>query len=186
MSRKKNNTKKLTNVRMPMLRYDSTQRGGNCSSCMMRGGGMKTTNKSRKYRGSSSLSHFYKEVTLKFLEMLNTVKLYHWKTYSYATHKATDELYGKLNENIDHFIEVLLGKSKTGQRIDLMNVKTLSLKDYTSLEVFKREIDSYKSFLVGLDNHPALQSMSNSDLFNIRDELLANLNQFLYLLTFTK
>jgi hypothetical protein len=26
-----------------------------------------------------------------FLHMLNTVKLYHWKTLSFATHKATDE-----------------------------------------------------------------------------------------------
>jgi len=29
-----------------------------------------------------------------FLHMLNTVKLYHWKTTSFSTHKATDELYG--------------------------------------------------------------------------------------------
>ena len=31
--------------------------------------------------------------------MLNTIKLYHWKTYSYATHKATDDLYSKIGEN---------------------------------------------------------------------------------------
>jgi hypothetical protein len=154
--------------------------GGSCGPCMMRGG---KTFKQRE-KGKGSLPHFYRLVTLQFLEMLNTVKLYHWKTYSYATHKATDELYGKLNENIDHFIEVLLGK--TGQRIDLSNVRSIPLKDYTSVEVFKREVESYKAFLVGLDNNPALQSMSNTDLYNIRDELLGNLNQFLYLLTFTK
>ena len=44
--------------------------------------------------------------------MLNVVKIYHWKTFSYATHKATDELYEELNENIDKFVEVLLGKCK--------------------------------------------------------------------------
>ena len=32
-----------------------------------------------------------------FMGMLNMVKLYHWKTYSYAKHQATDELYKKLN-----------------------------------------------------------------------------------------
>ena len=58
-----------------------------------------------------SLSAFQKEITVVFLEMLLMIKLYHWKTTSYATHKATDELYSKLNENIDSFIEVLLGKS---------------------------------------------------------------------------
>jgi hypothetical protein len=168
---RKNKTMKNKTLFLGLIKRRSTRRsfrGG--STCMMRGG--------------KSLSNFYRMVTLKFLEMLNTVKLYHWKTYSYATHKATDELYGKLNENVDHFIEVLLGK--TGQRIDLMNVKTLPLKDYSSVEPFKKDIDSYKRFLIDLDNNPALQSMSNTDLYNIRDELLGNLNQFLYLLTFTK
>jgi len=137
----------------------------------------------RNYQ-NRSLPFFYKRVTIQFLKMLNTIKLYHWKTYSYATHKATDELYSKLNENIDNFIEVLLGK--TGRRVDLMNVKMLPLKDFNSVIVFKNEIESYKRFLVDLDNEPALQSMSNTDLYNIRDEILGNLNQFLYLLTFTK
>ena len=30
-----------------------------------------------------------------FMGILNMVKLYHWKTYSYAKHQATDELYMK-------------------------------------------------------------------------------------------
>ena len=46
------------------------------------------------------------------------------------------------------------------------------------------KIMSLKSYLVGLDNNKALSTMSNSDLFNIRDEILADLNKFLYLLTF--
>ena len=55
----------------------------------------------RKYTG---LSAFQKEITIVFLEILMMVKLFHWKTTSYATHKATDELYTKLNENIYSFI----------------------------------------------------------------------------------
>ena len=39
-----------------------------------------------------------------FLHMLNTVKLYHWKTTSFSTHKATDELYGSLNDKLDEFV----------------------------------------------------------------------------------
>jgi hypothetical protein len=137
---------------------------------------------SRKNRKSSSMGAFQKQITVVFLEMLMMVKLFHWKTHSYATHKATDELYEKLNENIDSFIEVLLGK--TGSRIDLMDKKSISLIDLNSQENLKSKIMYLKSFLVGLDNNKALNSMSNSDLFNIRDEILGNLNQFLYLLTF--
>ena len=138
---------------------------------------------SRKNRNiGSTMSAFQKQITVVFLEMLMMVKLFHWKTYSYATHKATDQLYDSLNDNMDKFIEVLLGK--TGSRIDLMNNKTITLIDLNSQESLKSKIMSLKSYLVGLDNNKALSTMSNSDLFNIRDEILADLNKFLYLLTF--
>lgn len=137
--------------------------------------------KTRKNR-KSSFSAFQKEVTVVFLEMLLMVKLFHWKTTSYATHKATDELYTKLNANIDSFIEILLGKN--GSRIDLMSNKSIRLVDLSNQESLKREIDGFKGYLVGLNDNPALKKMSNTDLFNIRDTILGDLNQFLYLLTF--
>lgn len=136
----------------------------------------------RKISSSSSNKSFGKEVTVKFLEMLLMVKLFHWKTHSYATHKATDELYSKLNDDIDKFIEVLLGK--TGSRIDLMGHKSISLIDLSSPEQLKSKIESFKSYLVGLTNNKGLGSMTNTDLLNIRDEILGDMNQFLYLLTF--
>jgi DNA-binding ferritin-like protein len=140
-------------------------------------------NFSRKNKSaSSSLNAFQKQITIVFFEMIMMVKLFHWKTHSYATHKATDELYASLNEHIDSFIEVLLGK--TGSRIDLMSNRTIKLIDLNSQEQLKSKIMSLKSYLVGLDNSKALSTMSNSDLFNIRDEILGDLNKFLYLLTF--
>jgi len=136
----------------------------------------------RHSSGSSSLAAFQKEIAVVFLEMLMMVKLFHWKTTSYATHKATDELYTKLNANIDAFIEILLGKS--GSRIDLMSNKQIKLVDLSSQESLKKEIESFKSYLVSLNDNKAMLSMSNTDLFNIRDTILGDLNQFLYLLTF--
>jgi DNA-binding ferritin-like protein len=136
----------------------------------------------RKNRSSSpGLKGFQKEVTVVFLEMLLLVKLFHWKTYSYATHKATDELYESLNGHIDSFIEVLMGKS--GSRIDLMNQKSIKLEDLQSTEKLKEKVNKFKGYLVGFENKPALKTMSNTDLFNIRDEILGDLNKFLYLLT---
>ena len=136
----------------------------------------------RRHSGSSSLAGFQKEITVVFLEMLLMVKLFHWKTTSYATHKATDDLYTKLNTNIDDFTEILLGKS--GSRIDLMSNKNIRLVDLSSQESLKREVDAFKGYLVSLNDNKAMLSMSNTDLFNIRDTILGDLNQFLYLLTF--
>jgi maltodextrin utilization protein YvdJ len=130
----------------------------------------------------SSFSSFQKEITVVFLEMLLMIKLYHWKTYSYATHKATDDLYSNLNESIDSFIEVLLGKS--GQRINLTDKKSIRLLDLTSPESLKREVEKFKEYLVSLNDNKTMKIMSNTDLYNIRDEILGHMNQFLYLLTF--
>ena len=141
-----------------------------------------TRRKMSSSKNSSSIKKFEKEVTVIFFEMLLMVKLFHWKTHSYATHKATDELYSKLNDDIDKFIEILLGK--TGSRIDLMGHKSISLIDLNSPDQLKSKIESFKSYLVDLTNNKGLSSMSNTDLLNIRDEILADMNQFLYLLKF--
>jgi DNA-binding ferritin-like protein len=140
-------------------------------------------NGTRKHHtSSSSFAAFQKEITVIFLEMLLMIKLFHWKTHSYATHQATDELYTKMNANIDHFVEVLLGK--TGLRTDLMNNKHIRLVDLSSAESLKREIEAFKGYLVSLNDNKVMKRMSNTDLYNIRDEILGDLNQFLYLLTF--
>tara|TARA_Y100000816_G_scaffold223475_1_gene168430 strand:- start:657 stop:1139 length:483 start_codon:yes stop_codon:yes gene_type:complete len=144
--------------------------------------GGRKSNKTMKTRSvNKSLISFEKEVLVKFLEMLNAVKLFHWKTYSFAIHEATDKLYESLNKNIDRFMEVLIGKMQN--KIDIGR-RTLTLKHTPTLESFKSEIISYKTYLVNLDNHKALKTMSNSDLFSIRDEILGDLNLFLYLSTF--
>lgn len=116
-----------------------------------------------------------------FFEMLNMVKLYHWKTRSYAQHKATDELYAKLNENIDKFVEVLLGKDES--RIKMIE-KQIKLLDSDNVSDFKRRIYEYRNFLQDMNYY--LDNKKDSDLLSIRDDILVDINQFLYLLTFDK
>jgi DNA-binding ferritin-like protein len=149
---------------------------------------MKSNNKNKKKVKNKtrriSISNKYTEqnIITMFLQMLNTVKLYHWKTSSYAQHKATDELYTNLNLNIDSFVEIMLGK--TGGRVNLTGQKTLPLLDYTNVTDFIKEINRYKHYLNNMNNNSGLSVTNNSDLFNVRDEILGNLNQFSYLLTF--
>jgi hypothetical protein len=141
-----------------------------------------TGTRKNRNRENSSLVSFQKEITVVFLEILLMIKLFHWKTYSYATHKATDKLYAKFNDDMDSFIEILLGK--TGVRSDLTSKKNIRLLDLTSPEALKREIEAFKGYLVSLNSNKAMKSMSNTDLFNVRDTILGDMNQFLYLLTF--
>ena len=142
----------------------------------------KKKSRRNKYSNSSTNKYTQQHIVTMFLQMLNTVKLYHWKTTSYAQHKATDELYANLNTNIDTFVEIMLGK--TGTRVNLTGQKTLPLLDYTNVEDFKNEIEKYKHFLIDMNKDAGLNITNNSDLLNVRDEILGNLNQFTYLLTF--
>ena len=116
-----------------------------------------------------------------FIEILNTVKLYHWKTRSYAQHKATDELYERLNETIDKFVETLLGKDES--RVAMIE-KQMSPMDSENEKDFKKRIYAFRKFLTELDLH--FDAKQDSDLLSIRDEILSNVNQFLYLMTFNK
>ena len=131
----------------------------------------------------SKVRYSPQNIVTMFLQMLNTVKLYHWKTSSYAQHKATDSLYSDLNDSIDTFVEIMLGKNG-GSRLDLTGKTSLPLMAYTDVIDFKKEVERYKDFLIGMSNNTALCADSNSDLMNTRDEILGQLNQFTYLLTF--
>jgi len=108
-------------------------------------------------------------IVITFLEFLNIVKMYHWNTRSYAEHKATDNLYEELGKNIDHFVEIMLGD----KRLPTMKTKIIILN--TNKATFVAKVNKFKSFLLNLKMAP--------DLMNIRDELLANVDQFLYLLS---
>jgi hypothetical protein len=139
-------------------------------------------NFTRKNNSKVNFSNFQKEITVKFLETLIMLKLYHWKTYTYSAHVAIDGLYTSLNDNMDKFIEVLLGKS--GERTNLLNKKSITLMDMNSLDNFKSKLYSFKSYLISLNQNKTMKLMFNSDLLNIRDEILGDVNKLLYLLTF--
>ena len=141
----------------------------------------KVGNKTRRVK-SNMYKYNIENIVIMFLRMLNTVKLFHWRTFSYPEHKATDELYSNLNSNIDTFVETMLGK--TGGRVNLAKQKTLPLLAIENINDFKKEITQYKNFLINMSKDSELNSSNNSDLMNIKDEILGNLNQFTYLLTF--
>ena len=119
----------------------------------------------------------YSIIVQHFMEMINTIKLYHWKTYSFPEHKNTDQLYSSLSEHVDKFVEVMLGKY--GGRI---NKKGFQFKctNYSSSKEFKKYIENILLYLTTFN----YTFRNDSDLLNIRDEMVADLNQFRYLLTF--
>lgn len=134
------------------------------------------SNKTQKKRNTST--SFENDLANTFMEMLGMVKLFHWKTGSYATHVATDELYAKLNKHIDKFMEVLFGKHES--RIGGMSM-TLDIVNTEKTTAAKKRMTAYRRFLRNLDTR--LDTEKDSELLSIRDDILNDLHQFTYLLS---
>ena len=113
-----------------------------------------------------------------FLEILDMVKIYHWNTKSFSQHKATDELHERMSENTDKFVETLLGKDAS--RLVSLNKRIRLIRIKNSVDV-RQKIMAYRAYLI--DMNKCLDKSADSDLLNIRDEILGDVNQFLYLLT---
>ena len=111
-----------------------------------------------------------------FFTMREQIKLFHWQTHSYPRHKATDAVIEALDTSIDKYVEVFMGKygrmKMTGSTATI-HVKNLS---ETSIIKFIKTCIAY----LNKDLVSRLRD-TDTDLVNIRDEMLAELNQLLYL-----
>ena len=114
-----------------------------------------------------------------FFTMREQIKLYHWQTHSYRLHKATDEVIENLDKNIDEFVEVYMGKyGRPKITTKTSSVHIGNMNEKSAVGFIKKCI----TMLLG-DVVKGLVAARDSDLFNIRDEMLADLNKLLYLFT---
>jgi len=110
----------------------------------------------------------------KLLGLQNQLRMLHWGTSSYAEHKALGKAYEGLDGLIDTFVETYMGAHGK----NLPPIK-LDLRPYTLGSPMKL-LDQAVHFLsVELET----QLSGNTDLSNIRDEMLGLINQTKYLLT---
>jgi hypothetical protein len=111
------------------------------------------------------------------MQMQNQYKILHWQTMSFSQHKSFDEIVSSLTENIDEFIETYMGKYG---RVIAAGTFNITLANYKDAD-FVMLTDSYINFMISLSS--ILDASKDSDLLNIRDEILGSLNQLKYLLT---
>jgi len=108
--------------------------------------------------------------------MRNQIKFYHWQTKLYSRHKATDAVLEALDNSVDKHVEVYMGKY--GRMKMNTSTATTTVKNLSETSIFNfinRSIQYLNNELV------AKLKETDTDLLNIRDEMLAELNQLLYL-----
>jgi hypothetical protein len=114
-----------------------------------------------------------------FLHLRNQVKLYHWQTRVYARHIATDTILEKLDKSIDSYVEIYIGKYGR-PKVSGKNA-SITLQNLTESGAV-RLVNSAIKYLQG-PLTKTLKPALDTDLMNIRDEIIADLNQLLYLFT---
>lgn len=117
-------------------------------------------------------------IVTNLLTLHNQLKIHHWQTKSYAEHQALGSAYDEFSGLIDEFIETLMGKygrvkSERGFKLELSNYEDLSTVDF---------VDKYVDYLIN-EVPKGLDTDKDTDLLNIRDEMLGTLNKLKYLLT---
>lgn len=110
------------------------------------------------------------DIIKEFLSYLDTVKVYHWKTKMYARHIASDALHGDFSKQVDMFIEVYM--KNLNPVIGKIKLNSIDTDDNEIIQ------STYK-----LRKYLQELSIQDSEILNIRDEMIATLNKFLYLCT---
>jgi hypothetical protein len=112
------------------------------------------------------------------LTIQNQMRVFHWQTQkkagSFAQHEAFGTAYEELDPLIDDFIEVFQGKKGALMGKQGFTIKLVNLSD--DAESFIDDAIEY--FRVYLPK--SLDSNVDTDLLNIRDEMMAILNQTKY------
>lgn len=105
------------------------------------------------------------------------LKVFHWQTKSYAEHKALGKLYEDLDGLIDDFIETFSGRygvpaAKESYKLTVSNYRdTIGVMD---------TIDKSIGYMTA--DVTAMLKPEDTDLLNLRDEMIGAMNKTKYLL----
>jgi len=113
----------------------------------------------------------------KLLGLQNQLRVYHWQTKSYSEHKALGKAYDALDGSIDSFVENWIGVHGT---VSVEGGIRMTLLDYASNGVTNL-LDQATEFFTTGELGSALNG--NTDLANIRDDMLGTINHTKYLLS---
>ena len=113
------------------------------------------------------------------LNLRNQLKLYHWQTKIYARHIAVDKVLGDLDTLIDSYVEIYIGKygrpKVTGDNAVL---RMHNLTDAGAQKLVKGAVTYMQKQLVA-----HLDTSQDTDLINLKDEMIGQMHQLMYLFT---
>lgn len=117
------------------------------------------------------------EFILKLVQIQVQWRFLHWQTFGDAKHKTYGSIYEGLDDLIDEFAETMMGKYG---RPEFEPEFVIAFQDISALSI-QTFVDGIVEFLVSFGDQ--LDSRYDTDLLNLRDEMLGLINKSKYLLT---
>lgn len=105
------------------------------------------------------------------------LRVLHWQTKSYAEHQALGGLYETMDDLIDTFVETFSGRYGVPAAKDSYKLTVVNYKDNAGCV---KIIDESIAYMV--KDVPAMLKPEDTDLLNIRDEMIGAMNKTKYLL----
>jgi hypothetical protein len=118
------------------------------------------------------------EIINVLMNLYDQVKIYHWQTMHFPRHEAAGKLIEALDDQIDTFVETYMGRygrPRLTARTGTIHVRNFN--DKQAVALLKDAIDWMTHTL------PKKLKREDTDLLNIRDEIVGTLNKTLYLFT---
>ena len=114
---------------------------------------------------------------MKLVQIQTQWRFLHWQTFGDAKHRTYGEIYEGLDDLIDSFTETMMGKYG---RPTFDSEFAIMFQDIATLSI-QKFMDGITEFLISFTDQ--LDNRYDTDLLNLRDEMLAVINKSKYLLT---
>jgi hypothetical protein len=116
------------------------------------------------------------QVITPLIQFQQQLRIFHWQTDSYAKHKAFGKAYEELDGLIDTFVEIFMGKFGRSKPTVTFQI---NLKPLNNEEIVEQVLTSFEAYLMDMSE----ELNSQTDLLNIRDSILAEVNHLRYRLS---
>jgi len=117
------------------------------------------------------------QASVKILQILSQIQIFHWQADKMGVHKTFDDFSDEFKENADTLMEVIQGKYGRVQLDQETYIPIRNLRDLEPYQFVDNCVEVFRMYQINLFR-------DDQEIVALMDEIIAQLQQLKYLLTF--
>ena len=117
------------------------------------------------------------QASVKILQILSQIQIFHWQADKLGDHKTFDDFSDDFKENADMLMEVIQGKYGRVQLDQETYIPIRNLRDLEPYQFVDNCVEVFRMYQINLFR-------DDQEIVALMDEIIAQLQQLKYLLTF--